>query len=901
MVILKKNILISCVMFAIMASAQRLPQDVAPSHYALTFTPDLAAATFTGDEVIDVQIKKATSTITLNSAEIEFQKVTVSQGTSSQDARVSLDPAKEQATLILNAREAPLTVGSASIHIQFTGILNDKLRGFYLAKTRQRRYATTQFEATDARRAFPSFDEPAFKATFDITLIVDAGDTAISNGRIVSDQRGPAEGKHTLKFSTTPKMSTYLVAMAVGDFQCNEGEADGIPIRVCGTPDKKPLSGVALKDAEDILKFYNQYYGIRYPYGKLDIVGVPDFEAGAMENTAAIFYRESLLFIDDKNSSVDSHAAVFEVLAHEMAHQWFGDLVTMQWWDNIWLNEGFATWMEKKPAQTLHPEWNSMLEAVKDTNGALVFDALRSTHAIRAKADTPDQINEMFDSISYEKGAAVLRMIESYLSPEVFRRGVNAYLRKFSYSNATAEDFWGTMAQASGRPVDKIMPTFVNQPGEPLVTVKTQCVTPPAQTVSSKKGKRSRRKIQPHPKTEITLSQTRFLVDTGESSDRSLSSSALWLIPVCIKTDDNKPFCQLLSERQQVVPAVGCSSWVFTNVNAVGYYRTQYGAEDLRKLNTAGMSALSTAERMSLIEDEAAIIHSGMEKIGALLDLVTALGPNQERAILESYSGTLQSINHYLVTDSDRESYHAWVRSVFRPMMAKLGWSPAANESADTRALRADVVDILGKVGEDRETINQSTRLARQYLQNPNSVDATLARNILEVAARFGDSALLDEYLAGLRRMTSPEQFYNVGFALAEFRGQPLVERVLQLAVSPDIRNQDAPHLIAAELDNPDNQSAAWAWIKAHWSAVEKTFTAASGAEIVYAAHSFCDAHSRDDMQEFFTQHQIASSEGTLRRTLERVNACISYRSHQQPNLAAWLGQHSGAVAAGDK
>lgn len=897
MVILKRIIFISCIVIAIIASAQRLPSDVAPSHYAVTFTPDLATATFGGNETIDVQVKRTASAITLNSAEIEIQKATVTQNGNSQDAKVSFDAAKEQVTLGVGA---PLTAGPATIQIQFTGTLNDKLRGFYLAKTQTRRYAVTQFESTDARRAFPSFDEPALKATFDITLVVDKGDTAISNGKIESDTPGPGDAKHTLKFSTTPKMSTYLVAMAVGDFQCNAGEADGIPIRVCGTPDKKPLGEVALRYAQEILKFYNQYYGIRYPYGKLDIVGAPDFEAGAMENTGAIFYRESLLFIDDKNSSVQSHDAVFEVLAHEMAHQWFGDLVTMQWWDNIWLNEGFATWMEKKPTQVLHPEWGSMLEAVKDTNEALNLDALRNTHPIRAKAETPDEINEMFDPISYEKGAAVLRMIESYVSPDVFRRGVNAYLRKFAYGNATAEDFWTAMAQASNRPVDKIMLTFVNQPGEPVITVKTGCVTPPAQTVTTRKGKRSRRKIQPHPKTEITISQQRFLGDPRESGAKA-DNSPLWMIPVCIKTDDNKPFCQIMADRQQTVPVVSCSSWVFTNVNAVGYYRTHYDPEDLKKVSAAAMTGLVTAERMSLISDEAALIRAGQEKVGALLDLVSALGSDQERTVLESYRPMLGSINDFLVTDANREAYHTWVRSTFRPMLAKVGWTPATGENGDTRTLRADLVEILGQAGEDPDTIKEATKLARQYLQDPNSVDATLAPSVLRVAALGGDSALLDEYLAGLQRMKSPEQYYNVGFALTEFRGQPLVERVLQLAVSPQVRNQDAPHLISGVLANPEDQNAAWSWVKAHWADVEKKTTMSTGGEIVAATRNFCDATMRDDVQQFFTQHKVPSAERALKQAAEGVNACISYRSHQQGNLAAWLGQHGGGAVVGNK
>jgi aminopeptidase N len=877
------------------ASAQRLPANAVPEHYSLTFTPDLQKSTFSGQESIDVRILQPAGSITLNSAEIQFQSVAITQNGNTLPAQVSTAPDKEQATFTIPNQ---LTAGPATIQVQFTGILNDKLRGFYLAKTRLRNYATTQFESTDARRAFPSFDEPAFKATFDISLIVDKGDTAISNGRIVSDTPGPGGDKHTLKFSTTKKMSTYLVAMAVGDFQCNEGESDGIPIRVCGTPDKKPLTDVALRYAEEILKLYDQYYGIKYPFEKLDVVGVPDFEAGAMENTAAIFYRESLLFIDDKNSAVDAHQAVFEVLAHEMAHQWFGDLVTMKWWDNIWLNEGFATWMALKPSQTLHPEWNALLDAVKATHQALALDSLINTHPIRARAETPDEINELFDSISYEKAAAVLRMIEAYVSPDVFRRGVNTYLRKFSYGNATAEDFWQTLTEASGRPVDRIMPTFVNQPGEPLIKVSFSCKAPAPEPVRrTRKGRRSRRPAKPpQPKTEITVSQQRFF----RSANAQAKTNELWMIPICVKASDARPFCQVLGQVQQTLPAPGCSQWVFTNSNAVGYYRTQYAGEALTRLNNVVMAQLNTAERMALVNDEAALMESGQENVAGFLELVAALNQDQERAVVESYSPALESINDYLATSAVRESYHAWLRSNFRPMMTKLGWAPAAGEKDDTHLLRADVAEILGKDAEDPDAIREATRLAKQYLDNPSAVDPSLARNVLEIAARYGDSALLDAYLSAMRRVRSPEEFYNIGYAIGEFRDPPLVERVLKLSVSPDMRNQDAPHLISLVLSNPEVQSTAWPWVKTHWAEVEKKITMSSGAEIIVATHNFCDAESRDDVQRFFTEHKVPSAERALRQSLERINACISYRQHQQSNLAGWLGQHAVSSASGN-
>jgi len=490
----------------------------------------------------------------------------------------------------------------------------------------------------------------------------------------------------------------------------------------------------------------------------------------------------------------------------------------------------------------------------------------------------------------------VLRMIESYVSPEVFRRGVNNYLRKFQYSNATAEDFWTTMADASGRPVDRIMPTFVNLPGEPMVKVKTECVTPRAQTTTTtgRKKRRYRTTVKPHPKTEITLSQQRFFVDGGTES-----SNQLWLIPVCIKTDDNKPFCQLLGDRQQIVPVVGCSNWVFTNANAVGYYRTEYDPEMLKKLGDAAVTGLTTAERMSLINDQSALVRAGKEKVGSLLDLVAALSTDQERAVVESYRPTLNSIDDYLVSAGNREAYHAWVRSTFRPMLAKLGWTPGAGESDDTRTLRADLVDLLSMAGEDSETIKESIKLARQYLQDPNSVDATLAPSVLGAAARGGDAALLDEYLAGMQRMKSPEQYYNIGQALSEFRGPSLVERVLQLAVSAEVRNQDAPHLIAAVLANASSRDFAWQWIKGHWPEVEKKITMSSGGDIVGATRSFCDGEHRDEVQKFFSEHKVAASERALKQVAEGINSCISYRERQQGNLATWLGQHPGTAVAG--
>ena len=502
-------------------------------------------------------------------------------------------------------------------------------------------FRSTQFEATDARRAFPCFDEPSKKATFSITLVVDQGDTAISNGRILSDRPGPVPGKHTITFATSPRMSSYLVAMAVGDFKCVSGGADGIPIRICSTPDKTPLATFALRAAEQQVGFYNRYYRIKYPFGKLDVLAVPDFAAGAMENIGAIFYRERVLLIDDQKASIGAHRQVADVLAHEIAHQWFGDLVTAQWWDNIWLNEGFATWASPNPTKAWKPEWNMHLDEVQDTSASLSLDSMASTRAIRAKAETRAEIGEQFDGIAYDKSAAVLRMIESYVGRETFRRGVTNYLNKHSYSNATAEDFWSAITQASGKPVDKIMKTFVDQPGAPLISVAAKCT-----------GK---------DETEVTLEQQRFFYDRKRLE---AGGPEMWNVPVCMRpAGSSQPArCELLTQAEQAFTLPGCAPWVFANAGGQGYYRSVYSPEAVRQMSASAESALTPAERITLLGDEWAQVRVGRHDIGDFLKLLEGLKSDRERAVVQIAAERLRNISDDLTSDSDREAYQAWVR-----------------------------------------------------------------------------------------------------------------------------------------------------------------------------------------------------------------------------------------------
>ena len=452
--------------------AQRLPATVVPSHYKLFLDPDIAGQKFTGEETITVQVQQATSEIVLNSLGLEMSLAEATVASKITPAKVTYDQPNEMVRLTF---AEPIPKGSSDLHLKFSGKLTTGLRGLYLSKSRTRQYAVTQFEGTYARMMFPGFDEPAFKATFDLSVIADKGDTAISNGRIVKDEPLPGSTRHKITFSTSPRMSTYLVALAIGDWQCLERTVDGTPIRVCAEPDKKQYGQFALEAAAQSVHFYNQWYGIKYPFEKLDMLAIPDYEWGGMENTASIFYRDTALLMDEKTASVFSKQGHATVVAHEIAHQWFGDLVTAAWWDDIWLNEGFATWMERKPIRAWHPEWHLEDDEAATAQRIIGLDSLSAARAIHGDPRTSAEIKEMFDGITYQKGGAVLGMLESYVGAEVFRNGVNDYLKAHANGNATSADFWQAMAKVSGKPVDKIMPTFVMQPGVPLVTVNASC------------------------------------------------------------------------------------------------------------------------------------------------------------------------------------------------------------------------------------------------------------------------------------------------------------------------------------------------------------------------------------------------------------------------------------------
>jgi aminopeptidase N len=679
---------------------------------------------------------------------------------------------------------------------------------------------------------------------------------------------------HTIRFAPTPKMSTYLVAVLVGKFECIQGGADDVPIRVCTPPGKQELGRFALNASESFLKYYNRYFTIKYPYDKLDLIAIPDFEAGAMENTGAITFRDIALLVNEKEASVPQLKEVAMVVAHEMAHQWFGDLVTMEWWDDLWLNEGFATWMEGKPVAAWRPEWHVEMDEQRSTNEAMASDSLRNTRPIREAAQTSAQINELFDEIAYNKTAAVLRMLEAYEGPQAFERGVNDYLKAHAYANATAQDFWIAEAAASKQPVDRILSSYVLNAGVPLISAEFHC----AGADSS-----------------VTISQQRFSFDRSQAEGRS---KQLWQIPVCMSLPgtDQPVSCNLLSQPQQEFRLSRCEPSMFLNSGAHGYYRTAYRREVVNALVPKVEQTLEPVERLSLLDNEWALVRAGDHPIGAFMALAEGMKDDQTPAIMNELGRRFRYIKDNLITAQDRESYEAWVRGLLHPAMQQLGTTAAPADSDERRSLRAAVFLTLGYSGREAETLRQARSLLQQYLKNPASVDPTLLDPVFTLSAMQGTPAMYEEFRARSENAKTPEDYYRSLFALTQFSDPGLLKRTLEYALSPAVRSQDAPFVIGAVMENPTGKELAWQFVQTHWDSLRQKASFAGMAAMVRYAGDFCTATSKQQVHKFFGEHPVPGAERTLRQTLEDIQNCVDLKAQQGTALASWLNEHPTAA-----
>jgi puromycin-sensitive aminopeptidase len=860
------------------SQAVTLPTSVVPRKYQLKLQPDFGKFTFQGEETIDIEAAQTTSEIVLNSAEIEVQSaILLRDGSESPATSISYDKERESVTLTFSQ---PVTVGAAQLKLLFTGELNDKLRGFYRSQYTDangdtRYLATTQFEATDARRAFPCWDEPERKASFEVILVIPEDMAAVSNTPIIEESL-PWSGLKAVRFAETPVMSTYLLAFIVGDLTYIEKQAaTGTRVGVWTTRGKEEQGRFALDTSVKLLSFFNDYFGIPYPLEKLDHIAIPDFAAGAMENWGAVTYRETALLVDPQNSSAGTRQRVAEVVAHEMAHMWFGDLVTMQWWDDLWLNESFASWMGTKAVDWLVPEWQMWTQFVNmDTNRALSLDGLKNSHPIEQEVKDPAEVSQLFDAISYSKGASVIRMLEQFLSPEVFRRGLHRYLSAHQYRNARTEDLWTALEEESQQPVTSIMGTWTGQMGYPVLEVDGR----PADD-----------------SLELTLSQERFVYYRllGEEEP----DSTIWQAPVWITgSEPARPTSLVMYERQTRVdlkPPPAPQGWFKVNSQQTGFFRVNYSTEDWERLVPPIRSlALPATDRLGIQNDAYALSRAGLLPVTQFLSLAQAYQNENDASVWSDLASNLKEIDMLTSDEPYYDAFRAFARDLFHPVAQRVGWEARTGEGHLDALLRSTVLSQAGNY-QDSEILHQAVTRFNSYLRDPDSLPPDLRGVVYSLAAQAGDRSTYGQLWDLERKAQLQEEKVRLLLSLARFAQPELLQDTLQKSLSSDVRSQDTITLVSAVAANTRGRDLAWGFVKDNWAEFDRRYGGGGFGlmRLVSICGNFASADKLTDVESFFQEHPAPAAERTIRQSLERIRLNTAWLDRNRSELAQWLGQ----------
>jgi puromycin-sensitive aminopeptidase len=832
----------------------RLPRTVTPRHYRLRIDVDLEGARFTGTEQLSVVVESEVGEIVLNAAELEISDARLElAGGDSIAATVRLDEDRTRATFAL---ERPAPAGPAELHCRFTGILNDKLHGFYRSTFVDQNgashvIATSQMEATDARRAFPCFDEPDRKAVFEITLVVDRDMAAFSNGPVVSETE--AEGaKKAVQFAPTMVMSSYLVALIVGPLEATEPRiVDGVPVRIVTPPGKAHLTAFALDVAEHSLKFFSEYFAIPYPADKLDLVAIPDFAFGAMENLGCVTFRETALLVDAAGAARADLERVADVIAHEIAHMWFGDLVTMRWWEGIWLNEAFATFMEVLCVDAFRPAWERWVSFGLEREAALAVDGLHSTRPIEYPVGSPDEANGMFDVLTYQKGGSVLRMLEQYLGAEVFRDGVRRYLTEHSYGNTVTADLWDALEAVSGQPVRAVMDSWILQGGHPVVS-----------------------------RTDGTLAQAPF---SYGSRGRTSAIGERWSVPVLLRAaGGGDAVATLLEEASAEAPAVG--EPVVVNAGGWGVYRVAYGPHDLERLG-ADLSALTPLERANLFADTWALVLAGRTPLSDFLALAAHAGQDSEPAIFSAVAGALALCDRTAADDETREDLAAATRALLGARWSALGWEPVAGEGERIPNVRSVLLSTLGTIGKDDALRAEAAARFDAAQGGGAALDKDLEGSVLAVLADQRRPGDYDTFYSRYRSASTPQEEQRYLSALSGFPDIELGTHTFDLALG-DVRTQDAPYLIMGLLTNRVAGPTAFESLTDHWDEALERFPANSHARMLQGVRTMCgDTGFARRITEFLAAHPLASGQRSVDQAVERLWINVGFVERERGGL----------------
>ena len=843
--------------------AYRLPTTVFPERYEIKLTPDLSTATFTGEEKVLIQIIEPVRQIIVNVAELEFQAVSI-KGPGGKVVRgnTALDIENEQATFHF---PETLNPGRWELQITYSGILNDKLHGFYRSTYkdpdgREKTLASTQFESTDARRAFPCWDEPASKAVFQVTLVVDQSLTAISNARVLRETPLSGTGKKEIVFADTIKMSTYLVAFIVGEFEGADPVMVGnAPLRVWAVPGKGHLAKLAQEIGAFSLAFFSRYYDIAYPGDKLDLIAIPDFASGAMENLGAITFRETALLVDEGKATRAELERVADVVSHENAHMWFGDLVTMKWWNGLWLNEAFATFMEMLAVDAWKPEWRRWDSFTVSRAAAMQVDGLKSTRPIEFPVERPEEAAGMFDVLTYEKGASVLRMLEQYLGADKFRDGIRLYLRRHEYANAETTDLWDAVEESTKEPARALMDSWIFQAGYPLISVERK-------------------------KSDLILSQRifRYLQD-GDNPDRKFH------VPVFLRAGTKQGMVNktvLLTDQELRIELPEDFDWVVVNAGGHGFYRVRYSSELMTAVKRELQSNLLAVERFNLANDTWATTLAGLTSLTDYLDLIDLL---RDETDLNVWSMVIISSHHLhrILDDVQERLFQERIRAVFNPALQRLTWSPKEGETELERQLRGDLINALGTVAEDKACQQRARELYAQYEKDPTAVERNLVPALVSIVAHTGTGADYDKFYSRFKNAQTPQEETRYLFALGAFRQPDLIDRTLQMTISGEVRTQNAPYLMRGILLNKNARAKAWSFMKQHWNEMLNKYPDNSIPRMCEGIIGLVTPELEADVREFFSRHPVKQGAKQLEQHLERLHIAVACRQRWKDLLRA--------------
>ena len=745
----------------------QLPRNVRPSHYDLAFTPDTDKMVFTARVKIAIEVVEPTATVTLQAADLTFSKAEIARQNGEKVGAASIKVDGEAQTAAFTFGKV-LPKGKYVLSIDYAGKIYKQAAGLfaldYETEAGKKRAIYTQFENSDARRFIPSWDEPFYKATYSVEATIPTGQMALGNMPIASS-KDIGGGKTVVTFATSPKMSTYLLFFGLGEFDRASVKSAGADVGVVTKKGDTPKAQFALKSAADILPWYNDYFGTPYPLPVLDNIAAPGRSQffSAMENWGAIFYFEYALLLDPKISTETDKQNVFTTVAHEMAHQWFGDLVTMAWWDDLWLNEGFASWMEGRATEHFHPEWNAAIGAVNNREYAMNLDALQTTHPVVQHVTTVEQASQAFDAITYQKGEAVIRMLESYVGHDAWRDGVRAYMKQHAHGNTVSDDLWSAVETAAGKPIKAIAHDFTLQPGVPLITVSNATCTAG--------------------KTTLTLTQGEF------SKDAPDKKALTWRVPVTVQAlGDEKggggTAKTLVTGGKGSVTVDGCGP-IVVNAGQSGYFRTQYGPERFAGI-VQNFAKLAPIDQLGVISDAWSMGLAGYQPATDFLELAKATPADTDPQVLSKVASTFSAIDSYYEgMPAERAAFRKLAIAQLRPLLTKVGWTAKPGEADNVAILRADLIGALGGLG-DSEVVAEATRRFNADKTDPSAIPGPLRKTILGVVAKHADAATWDAIHAQAQAEKTPLVRNQLYALLAAAEDEALARKALALALTTE-------------------------------------------------------------------------------------------------------------------